>query len=116
MSRDNSMDFLAFRATRQTVTGFSPALVFLGREIRIPIDLILGQPELKSIPINEFLRTTKENLECVYNLTRRRISGSQETFRYEGRASKVKELRIGEKVLVFDQSRRRDRSPKLNGK
>ena len=107
---------LALRATKQTVTGFSPALVFLGREIRIPVDLILGQPESKIVPINGYLQATKECLERVYNLIRHRISKSQETFRYEGRAPKIKELRVGEKVLVFDPSRRKGRSPKLCGK
>ena len=32
----------AYRATRYTGTGYSPNMLFLGREVSSPIDLVLG--------------------------------------------------------------------------
>ena len=52
---------LAYRATQHAVTGFSPAQLFLGRDMRLLIDFVHGRPKQwdKMEPMNWASRIQK---------------------------------------------------------
>ena len=52
----------AYRATMQESTQCSPNLLFLGNEIRMPIDLIYGKPPQEDVPScpNEYVEWVKD--------------------------------------------------------
>ena len=38
-----------YRASEHVVTGFTPNIIMLGREVQAPVDLILGGPAAESV-------------------------------------------------------------------
>ena len=55
---------MAYRSTPHSSTGFTPNMVMLGREIRLPSVL---SPQLESQPVTEHIRNLNEKLKHVYN-------------------------------------------------
>jgi len=43
------MSLLAYRSARQETKGISPAELCLGRELKLPIDLIYGSPPIREV-------------------------------------------------------------------
>ena len=105
-----------FRSSPQTTTGISPAKAFLGREIVVPRDLILGTPEVHRSGLLDYVVRQERGLERVHHVVRHRIQNVHKSGRYEGRVPRVMKLSPGEQVLVFDPSRRKGISTKLFGR
>ena len=107
---------LYFRSTPQSSTGISPARAFLARELRVPNDLLYGRPKIEKTDLHEYVKQLGIEMAEIHRNVRNKLSLSQSSGRYEGRAPKSSELQVGSKVLVFDPSRRKGVSPKLVGK
>ena len=61
----------AYRASEHVVTGFSPNLLMPGREVRAPIDLVLGRPVEKADrweSTNEFVAEVQERYRRAYEI------------------------------------------------
>ena len=63
----------AYRATEHESTGFSPCRLFLGREMTLPIDLVLG--ECQSLPdnactVNDFVTRQEANVKIAFSHVR----------------------------------------------
>jgi hypothetical protein len=56
----------AYRASRQESTGFSPNFLTFGREVRAPVDLVLGRPKG-----DELITNVDEFAEALLNKQRR---------------------------------------------
>ena len=54
----------AYRATPHSATGFSPNMVMLGREVRLPAVLC---PPGDNIPVTDYVRKLNEKIKYVYN-------------------------------------------------
>lgn len=66
---------LAYNASVQESTGFSPSLLMFGREITLPIDLAIGKPaNYLSKTYSDFANNLEEKLEKVHELTRTHLS------------------------------------------
>ena len=61
----------AYRASKHVVTGFSPNFLMLGREVRAPIDLVLGRPVEEADgwdSTNEFVAEVQERYRSAYEI------------------------------------------------
>lgn len=61
---------MAYRSSVHEATGVSPSMLMLAREIRLPIDLVIGRPqEPENIEINmsECLFVTGKNGESLFS-------------------------------------------------
>ena len=66
----------AYRASKHVVTGFSPNFLMLGREVRAPIDLVLGRP-VEEVDYwqstNEFVTVVQERYRRAYEIARKSL-------------------------------------------
>jgi len=65
----------AYRSSPHESTGFSPNRLFLGREVRMPWDLIMGLPidEQRQISADEFVCQTQKQMSHAYELAREHL-------------------------------------------
>ena len=71
----------AYRASPHSSTGFTPNRLFLGRENRMPLDLIMGLPREecdRGTDVNEFVSRQQENAEQAYSLARNHLQVAAE--------------------------------------
>ena len=71
----------AYRGTPHESTGFSPNRLFLGREVRMPIDLVMGLPpdEIKdNLDVHEYLKKLQSDASKAYQLARNHLRASAE--------------------------------------
>jgi len=66
----------AYRASPHSSTGYSPNRLFLGRETRMPLDLVMGMPteddgEPRSTYV--YVQKMKENAETSYAIARKEL-------------------------------------------
>ena len=114
---DEHIPFLmmAYRSAVHSTTGCSPAKMMLGRELKLPVDLIFGRPEeeILQTPV-EYVLTLQERLERVHGFARahlREMSNKMKD-RYdtllEGQL-----LDVGDAVWLHNPQRKKGLSPKL---
>ena len=64
---------MACRATPHGSTGLSPNMLILGREIVLPIDLMVGLPtdSVETQEYNEYVETLQEHFQRAFEITRK---------------------------------------------
>jgi len=106
----------AYRATVHEATGMTPNRAFLGRDIRMPIDLVMGtNPESEILEGDgDFIETIRQRMQADGVLVRIRLGRAAEVMkkRYDARLSKPFELSVGQKVWYFYPRRYSKLSPK----
>jgi hypothetical protein len=70
---------LAYNASVQESTGFSPSAIMFGRELTLPIDLVLGNPEPLYQTHSDFARQLEKKIKIVHNSVRKNIKFASET-------------------------------------
>jgi hypothetical protein len=105
-----------YRATVQNSTGCSPALLMLGREINLPID-IMYPPQIdfneRSYP--EYVQHVHNRIELASSLARKHLNISFENMRrYSPYSRKPKEIDVSRKVYVFNPANKPGLAPKFN--
>ena len=66
----------AYRASPHESTGFTPNRLFLGKEVRMPLDLLLDLPEderAMSLSVNDFVRQQQERTADAFALAREHL-------------------------------------------
>ena len=68
---------MAYRATIQESTGFSPNFLMFGRELSMPVDIMfpVNEAERNETPC-EYAKELRRKLEYAYELTRRTLKRS----------------------------------------
>ena len=103
----------AYRATEHSRTGFSPNYLFMGREARAPVDLILTTEVIEEQCPAEYVVRQRKRIQESYEYVRE-FSGKmamQQKRRYDLRV-RPKEFRVGDWVWYLYPRRRVGRSPK----
>lgn len=104
---------LAYRSAVQESTGFSPAMMTYGREIRLPVDLRYGRPDEGEEPI-AYVEDLRNRMDWVYETARtmlNKVSDEMKT-RYDRNAN-VGNFQEGNQVWLYNPKRRKGRCPKL---
>ena len=113
---DEAVPWIAYsyRATEHSATQYTPAEVFLGRNVLLPVDLVTGKREPSRAELPEQMTEIRTRVDKVWTDVRGKLLEKvQENHRYEGRAPKAVDLTVGQRVFVFDPARKVGTSPKL---
>ena len=106
----------AYRASPHDSTGFSPNKLFLGRENRMPLDLLMGFPDEeleRNRSSNQFVAEIQERTENAYSIARKQLGVAAERRKatYDIRVKGAK-YSVGEWVWYYYPRRYQRRSPK----
>ena len=107
---------MAYRATKHDSTGFSPNKLFLGRENRSPVDVVMGLPTEESREdgtYDDYVCHQQELADRSFTLARQHLGRCAERRKvpYDARVKKA-EFKKGIWVWYLNQRRYQKRSPK----
>lgn len=106
---------LAYRASVHETTGYTPAQLNFGRELRLPADLLYGcPPNTTNDDEGQYLDRLIENLSSVHRTARENLKLATDRMKanYDLRAN-VKSFSPGDLVWFYNPVRRKGFSPKL---
>ena len=110
---------LAYRSAVHESTGFSPNMMMLGREVRLPVDLLYGRPPNTSNDHNlpEYIAKQAERIEKVYEFARAnlQIASESQKKQYDHRTTKSG-FAVNDKVWIYHSIRKKGVSTKLQDK
>ena len=116
---DVNLPFLsmAYRATPQASTGLSPNYLMFGREISMPIDLMIGSPPDASLSQTDYVKNLQSRLTQAYRLARLNLKSSAERQKkyYNSRAHGTA-FDEGNAVWYASKLRKKGVCPKLQPK
>ena len=106
----------AYRATPHESTGLTPNRLFLGHEVRMPIDLVMGLPPeefVKGMSPHEYLSKLQHDAAEAYQLARRKLRASAERRKksYDVKV-KTEQFKTGDWVYYHYPRRYQSRSAK----
>ena len=105
---------LAYRSSVQESTGESPAMMMLGREITLPVDLMLPPPIPDEMPEQEYVADVREKLLIVHENAREKLGlAAERQAKLYDRNTVQRKFIVGDWVWLYDASRRRGVCPKL---
>lgn len=69
------LGLLAYRSSKHEITGFTPAELFLGRELRLPLDFLHGRPpNLSNVSSNNsYFNNLRERMNLIHETMRQRL-------------------------------------------
>jgi deoxyuridine 5'-triphosphate nucleotidohydrolase len=78
---------LAHNTKEHSATGVTPSLAFLGRELRLPVDLLVGLPHQDQRSVHEHVRNTLDKYKEVYKYVLKRGEAviHRNSHQYEGK-------------------------------
>ncbi|RLU26298.1 hypothetical protein DMN91_000092 [Ooceraea biroi] len=108
------MFLLAFRSSRQEATGITPAEMYRGYDLRLPLDLLRGHPPMESGNNENFVQDLQRKLGEIHHSARDRLRISSKNMKawYDRRARDVF-FEPGQKVWFYNPRRIKGRAPKL---
>jgi len=104
----------AYRSTPHRMTGFTPNLLMLGREVRRPCDIMFAVETIADQTVKEYMEERLENMEDVNHLAREHLKEAQVHHR-RGHDVRLRQddHDAGDLVLLRDLARKVGHSPKL---
>jgi transposase InsO family protein len=113
---DRHLPFLlmAYRSATHESTGFTPASMLFGRELRLPCDLLFGRPEETQRSPSQYVDGLSDRLDNVHRWARGKIFIASEKMKahYDTRCNEAK-FKEGDYVWLFNPQRKKGLSPKL---
>lgn len=109
---------LAYRSSKHETTEFSPAMLMLGRELKLPLDLLRGIPPesdlVENLSIPHFVDQLRVKLNCVHNDVRNNLLMKSDKMKlnFDSKAHMLT-FKTGDKVWLYFPHRVRGKSPKL---
>jgi hypothetical protein len=109
------MTMMAYRSADKESTSYPPNLMMLGREVRLPVDLIYGSiPREETSNLPEYAANLKDNMCKVQESARQHIKNASEKKKSEYDYSlKFRPNESGDLVWLYDHKRKVGVSPKL---
>ena len=107
---------MAYRSAEHEATGYTPAKLMLGREIRLPVDLITGRPPDEELPTvsTEYAVALQERLAEAHHQVRHNLKFAGESMkRLYDRGTKSAGFTEGDLVWLHNPRKKKGLSPKL---
>ena len=105
----------AYRASPHEATGFSPNRLFLGREVRMPLDLVMGltSNEFQCANVDDFVQRSEEQMASAYAIAREHLGVAAEWRKttYDIRL-RQQQFTVGDLVWYWYPRRYPSKSPK----
>ena len=97
----------ALRSSVNRNTGFTPNRLMLGREINIPADILLPQPDGQVMGTYEYVKKLQESLHSAHEIARTTLKGQLKRAKldYDIRA-KTTTFKVGDTVYYLDNARK----------
>lgn len=105
---------LSYRSAVHETTKQTPAMLLLGRELRLPTGLVCGYPPSEELATESYPERLREQLQRVHDHNRRALHQASRRMkdRYDLRVT-TQQLAVGDAVWLFNPRRRIGRCPKL---
>ena len=109
---------MAYRSSIHETTGESPVRMMLGRDIQLPVHLMLGKgiPETQSVVSGvDYVKELRENLHKIHNISREKLLKSSDSQRkaYDFRKY-FKSYAVGDTVYLHSSARKQGTSSKFH--
>jgi hypothetical protein len=110
---------MAYRSTKHDTTGVSPNMMMLGREIELPLDLVVGGPVRQVTENNgaspfEYVESLRDGIELSHEIARETTKkNSERQKRYYDRQRFDSAYKVGDVVWCFNNARKKGVCPKL---
>ena len=104
---DNALPIacMAYNSTVHTATGFEPNLLWLGRNVYLPMDRMMPlDPDIHPIPVHQYARQLVEDIRNNFAVARVRLNRAATAMKkYYDRTAHLYEYRVGDvvKLRVF---------------
>lgn len=108
------MFLLAFRSSKQESTGVTPAEMYRGYDLRLPLDLLRGSPPGEKSEVCQFVCELRRKLDGIHHQARCRLEISSRNMKtwYDRRARGVS-FEPEQQVWFHNPRRKKGRAPKL---
>lgn len=111
----------AYRATPQETTGQTPNMLMLGREVTLPVDLVVGKtPDDVDIEVTEYGHDLRDKMEQVFEIVRKKSGREMHRQKrlYDRRKADptVQRFMPGTMVWIAIKTRTPGKAPKLQRK
>ena len=116
---DDHLPFLsmAVRATPQDSTGLTPNYLMYGRELSMPVDVMIGPPQDTPVTELEYVKKMQKKLTYAYGLARLNLKKSAERqSKYYNKSRHGGEFNVGDLCWYANKLRKKGVSPKLQPK
>jgi hypothetical protein len=107
---------MAYRTATHESTGLTPAKVMMGRELRVPLDFLMGIPSKKNyVKKLSYVEKLEESMDIAHSFARKRlrITTDRMKTRYNINATAVT-LSVGTPVWLYRPQRKKGLSPNLS--
>ncbi|CAK8671518.1 unnamed protein product [Clavelina lepadiformis] len=102
LSWDKSLSSICatYNASRHEETGVAPHFLLTGRELRLPADLMTGQPS--SRPSSSAMFDLQDRMRLVHEVVKTRLDQRRQSMkeRYDKSVSRQAEFQVGDKVML----------------
>ena len=113
------MLMLAYRSSIHESTGQTPVAMMFGREVTLPIDLLLGSflDQNQGTTDIPYIMGLKQSLNEIHEIARENLEKSCDRQKrvYDHRAN-ARSYKVGDSVFLFDPSKKKGISPKLQSR
>lgn len=112
------MFLLAYRSSKHEATGLTPAELYYARDLRLPLDLLQGNPpelpEQQSHSVGYYVGNLRERLREIHAKVRKKmLLRSSKVKTWYDRGARQISFKEGQKVWLFNPQRRKGKAPKL---
>ncbi|UYV68182.1 K02A2.6-like, partial [Cordylochernes scorpioides] len=108
------MLLMAYRSAEHESTGYSPARMLFGHELRMPCDVLLGRPEETFENTNEYISHLEERMLIIHQWAREKLHFSSEKMKDRCNVkTSHKTFKEGEMVWLHNPQRKKGLSPEL---
>ena len=106
---------MAYRSSVHESTGFSPNEMMFGREVPLPLDLVIGQAEPTGNCTTEYADWLSEQMERIHQFARQhlKLSSDRQKRNYDHRPVNQHRYNRGDAVWLYSLQKKKGICPKL---
>ncbi|CAC5393515.1 unnamed protein product [Mytilus coruscus] len=113
---DEQIPFLmmAYRCSVNETTGFSPSMLMLGHDLRLPIDVVFGECPQEESNKTQYVTSLRQNLNLAFEKVRTNINYFQKRQKdYYDKKISGKQISVGDLVMSYNPAVKPGRTHKL---
>ncbi len=105
---------MAYRSSVHDSTGFTPNQMMFGRDVKLPLDLVMGPPPELYESSEEYVHELRRHMKLVHDKARvnLKIASASQKKQYDHRSKRIG-FAEGDLVWYYCSARKRGLSPKL---